>query len=84
MNQYVSIEKINKDSNKYLKEGTKMSLVSKAVSIGNFNINISIKKDEEKMKDSIRKKIEYEQRVKKLLEDRDRLLNEYYIYDYMR
>ncbi|SKC40209.1 hypothetical protein [Maledivibacter halophilus] len=84
MNQYVSIEKINKDSNEYLKEGTKMSLVSKAVSIGNFNINISIKKDEEKMKDSIRKKIEYEQRVKKLLEDRDRLLNEYYIYDYMR
>lgn len=88
MNQYVSVEKINKDNfnknSRQLKEEIKMSLLNMAMNIGHFNINISIKKDEEKKRDAIRRKIEHNQRIKELLENRDNILNDYYMNDYMR
>lgn len=88
MNQYVSVEQINKDdlnkNSRHLKEEIKMSLLNMAMNIGHFNINISIKKDEEKKREAMRRRIEHDQRIKELLENRDNILNNYYMNDYMR
>lgn len=88
MDQYVSVEQINKDdfnkNSRHLKEEIKMSLLNMAMNIGHFNINISIKKDEEKKREAMRRRIEHDQRIKELLENRDNILNNYYMNDYMR
>lgn len=60
-----------------------MSLISMAMNIGHFDINISIKKDMDRRRDMIVKRAKHNQRIKELLEKRNNILSNYYMHDYM-
>lgn len=87
MSQSITIDKANKEDvlrrSKYLKEEIKMSLISMAMNIGHFNINVSIKKDEDRRRDIIVKRAQHDQRIKEVLEKRNNILANYYMHDYM-
>lgn len=88
MSQTITIDKVNNDDglrqSRYLKEEIRMSLISMAMNIGHFNINISVKKDEDKRRDIIVRRAEHEQRIKEVLEKRNNLLANYNMYDVMK
>jgi hypothetical protein len=72
-----------RQNNYVVEEDIRMLLVNMAMNIGHFNINISVKKDKDKQREMMIKKAKQAQRIKEVLEDRNKVLTNYHMHDYM-
>jgi len=74
MSNFITINKLSRDlilkSGSKIKEGLKMSLINLSLNISYFNIDINIKKNEEKKRKLMYKRIEHELRIKEIMEER--------------
>jgi len=87
VSNYIIAKKSSRSfSDKYeskFREGIKVSLMNLGINVSYFDININIKRDEEKKRNILEKKIKHIRRIEDTIEKRNNLEMEYRLNNFM-